>query len=159
MNNVIAAALLAGFLAVSCAGGASPRETPADFSEIREREWRLTAFISPSGDIDLNRQKLEAGEMGDFYTLRFDGDQLSGRGAPNRYFAAYTLGNGQSLSIGPAAATLMAAFREPELKEYDYFACLGRVSRWHYEAGRLELYTSLEDGREAVLVFHEGTPQ
>jgi heat shock protein HslJ len=151
--------LLAGVLAVSCTGGASPRETSIDFNEIRDREWRLTAFIAPSGSIDLSRQKLETDGMGDFYTLRFDGDRLGGKGAPNRYSAPYTLGNGQTLSIGPAAATLMAAFREPELKEHDYFAYLGKVSRWNYEEGKLELYISLGESGEGVLVFHEGTPQ
>jgi heat shock protein HslJ len=153
-------ALLAGLLVVSCAGGPSPRDASSpDFKEIRGREWLLTALISPAGNIDLSRQKLETEEMGDYYTLRFDEERLNGMAAPNRYSAPYTLGDSQTLSIGPAAATLMMGIKTPELAEQDYFAFLNRVSRWHYGADKLELHTFLEDGREAVLIFQEAPAQ
>jgi heat shock protein HslJ len=145
--------LLAGITALSCVGGASPREDAVKFDEIREREWRLTALISTSGVIDLSRQRLEGDGMGDFYILRFDKERLNGKAAPNQYSAPYTLGMDQTLSIGPPAATLMMAFREPELKEHDYFTYLSRVSHWIFNKDKLELYTSGEDGAEAVLIF------
>jgi heat shock protein HslJ len=144
--------LLTGMAVLSCAGGASPREE-GDFDGLREREWRLTALISPSGSIDLSRQKLESEGMGDFYTLRFDEDRLSGKAAPNQYFAPYTPEKNRALSVGPPAGTLMMALKEPELKEHDYFAYLSRVNRWNLKDGKLELYTSGEDGLEAVLIF------
>jgi heat shock protein HslJ len=160
LTLLLTPALLAGLLTVSCAGGPSPRNTSSlDFKEIRGREWLLTALLSPSGNIDLSRQKLETEEMGDYYTLRFDEGRLNGTAAPNRYSAPYAPGDNQTLSIGPSAATLMMGIRTPELAEQDYFAFLNRVSRWHYEAGKLELYTFLEDGREAVLIFQEAPSQ
>jgi heat shock protein HslJ len=149
-GSLVIPVLLTLFLAVSCVGGASPR---TGFEGIQEREWHLTALISSSGTIDLSRQLLESDGMGDFYTLRFDQERLSGKAAPNQYSAPYSLDRDQALSVGFPKATLMMAFREPELKEHDYFIYLNRVSHWNLNNGKLELYTSGEDGQEAVLVF------
>jgi heat shock protein HslJ len=144
--------LLAGFLTAACTGGASHREESIDFDEIRDREWRLSALNTASGTMMI-RPNLEAEGMGDFYTLRFDEDRLNGKAAPNQYFAPYTRGNGQALTVEAPASTLMMALKEPELKEREYFAYLSRITRWNYQDGKLELYTSDQAGGEAVLIF------
>jgi heat shock protein HslJ len=88
------------------------------------------------------------------FTLTFGDGQIHGRAAPNTYRAPYEQGADQALSIGNAAATLMAPLREPtDLKENEYFTLLGNVYRWDLVRGRLELYTKTGDGEEAVLVF------
>jgi hypothetical protein len=52
------------------------------------------------------------------------------------------------------AATLMAPlFENEDLKESDYFNFLQRVSRWELQNGRLELYTTAENGSQVVLIF------
>jgi hypothetical protein len=52
------------------------------------------------------------------------------------------------------AATLMAGIQEPEkLRERLYFDLLSRINRWAYTQGRLELYSTDGDGREAVLAY------
>ena len=125
----------------------------ADFSEAQGRDWFLSEVASGSGIVIIDRKGAAAG-FGETYTLRFDEERLSGMGAPNRYFAPYASGEGNSLSIGMVAGTLMAPLFENEnLKESEYFAYLGKARRWELRNGKLNLYSSSIDGGEAVLVF------
>lgn len=140
--------VLAG--AVFCAAcGSAPQ-----FSDVRDREWKLIAVQTEPESIRFDRNRLINEGFGDIFTLRF-ADQISGTGAPNRYFGPYEEGEDQSLSIKNVAATLMAPIREPEkLKEREFFIYLGNVSRWNInQEKQLELSTKGEDGVEAILVF------
>jgi heat shock protein HslJ len=75
-------------------------------------------------------------------------------GAPNRYRAPYSLGEGHTLTIGNIAATLMMGLGEPlDVAEYEYFTYLNKVTRWDIREGALELYTSDSSGTEKVLIF------
>jgi heat shock protein HslJ len=149
-GGVLFAVLLAAAVC-SCAGGAPARA--ASFGGIQGKEWILAEVKGPS-PVTLDRQELEAGGLGDVYTIKFDAGMASGRGAPNRYRGPYTLGNGRALTIGSLAGTLMAAVNEPEsLKESEYYAYLDSVSSWDLKNGRLELYSKDQSGAEAVLVF------
>jgi hypothetical protein len=90
----------------------------------------------------------------DVFTLIFEDQQVHGRGAPNIFRAPYEQAQNQGLSIGNAAATLMAPLKEPEdFKEGEYFTYLGNTYRWDLVQGNLELYTKTGDGQEAALVF------
>ncbi|MDR1099022.1 MAG: META domain-containing protein [Treponema sp.] len=128
--------------------GSTPR-----FSDVRGKEWKLIAVRTGEEGIAFDRNQLIDEGFGDIFTIQF-ADQVSGKGAPNRYFGPYEAGKDLSLSIKNVAATLMAPIREPEkLKERDFFIYLGNVYRWNINQGNLELSTKGEDGAEAVMVF------
>ena len=133
---------------VACAG--TPR-----FDAVADRDWLLTEVRSGSGSMIIDREQLAAVGFEGAFTLRFDAERLSGMGAPNRYFAPYTLVDrqaghaGQGITIMPIAGTLMAAlFEPPGLQEQTYFTLLQQVTRWNLVRGNLELYSG-----ETVLVF------
>jgi heat shock protein HslJ len=147
-------ALIAGLALAACAGGAPVKERAPAFDEVRGKDWVLVEIRFGSAVIRLDRRKLETEGMGDVYTLRFDEDRVSGKGAPNRYFGPYELGEGDRLSLSRVAGTLMMGLKDPEgLKESEYYDYLGRISRWGINQDRLELFSKTPDGQEAVLVF------
>ena len=159
----------AGFLLIvltvsACAGGLTARgdestedgagtaKNSATIADIQDRDWILEEVQSNSGSVRINRTRPGAAEV---YTLRFDAERVSGMAAPNRYFAPYTKGEGKALSIGMVAGTLMAPlFENEDLREHEYFGYLSRVNRWDLRNGKLELYTSAENGNEIVLVYN-----
>jgi heat shock protein HslJ len=146
--------MMAGLTLAACAGGAAVKQGPLNFDEVRGKEWTLTEIRTGSAVIHLDRQKLEAEDMGDVYTLRFDEDGLSGKGAPNRYLGPYELGDGGRLTLSRVAGTLMMGIKEPEgLKEAEYYDYLSKVTRWNLARDRLELFSETPEGREAVLIF------
>ena len=150
--------LLAIMLPVSAnAAPAQDLGTSLSFRDIEGKEWILLELRDAGKTILMDRQKLEAENMGGFFTIRFEDGRLGGVGAPNRYFGPYTAGAGRDLDIGILASTLMMALREPEfLKESEFFDFLSRVSRWDLREGKLELYSPDGDGNETVLVFISG---
>jgi heat shock protein HslJ len=124
------------------------------FDEVMDREWVLSQIQTSAGPTEFSREALEAQDMGDYYTLRFDAERLSGKGAPNRYTAPYQRGESAAISIQAIAGTLMASFREPPgLGEREYFGYLERVSRWGLQNNVLNLYTSNPAGESLVLVY------
>jgi heat shock protein HslJ len=148
------ALVIAGFVLVACAGGARAKQGAPRFDEVRGKDWKLVEIRTGSVVVPLNRQRLEADAMGDVYTLRFDADRISGKGAPNRYFGPYELGDGDRLILSGIARTLMMGINQPEeLKESEYFDYLDRITRWGIGSDRLELFTETPEGQEAVLVF------
>ncbi|GHU93019.1 hypothetical protein FACS189479_03550 [Spirochaetia bacterium] len=142
-------------LCAACVGApVSVQETALSFTDVQGKEWELIEVRIAPQNIPLDRVTLAEEGFADVFTLSFDAGQLQGKGVPNRYRGPYEAGEGQSLKIKNIAATLMAAFREPEgLKEYEYFAYLQNTYRWNIDKGNLELFTKNEDGREAVLVY------
>jgi len=142
------------------ASGAPAQEGGTSFKDVEGKEWLLSELRSSGKIVLIDRKKLEADNMGGFYTIIFRKDQasgenrVSGMGAPNRYFGPYVLGSNRALSFGNVASTMMMAFKEPDgLKENEYFAYLSRITRWDLRDGKLELYSSGSAGNEAILVF------
>ena len=120
----------------------------SEFSDVTDRKWCLAQVRLDSENIEIDKTEPV------IFTLRFDAERVSGTAAPNRYFAPYTLGDNQALSIEQPAGTLMAALFEPEkLKEQEFYNYLLNVYRWNLANGNLELYSRGTDGAEAVLVF------
>ena len=147
--------MLAAMIASACAGGAASRE--AGFDDIRGKVWKLAGLRTAAGDRGFSRRALEEEGFGDAFSLQFDGERISGVGAPNRYFAPYELGHGRALEIKGLAHTLMASFKEPAaLNEAEYFAFLEKAGRWALAEGRLELSTESPGGEPATLVFITG---
>ncbi|MDR1411184.1 MAG: META domain-containing protein [Spirochaetaceae bacterium] len=164
-------------LAISCKGapeasganvpaGAGTAENGAEnivfvpgFNDVVGIEWRLIGVRASAENAAARFSRRELAEIGmeNAYTLHFDGKQLSGVAAPNRYFAPYEEGAGKALSIRAIAGTLMTAFREPEnLKEREYFDYLENTGRWDLVRNQLQLYTRDGQGRAAVLIFEAG---
>jgi len=126
----------------------------AVFSDVTEINWALSEIRSGKSTVAIDRQKYEADNMGNFFTITFQGDRVNGVAAPNRYFGPFTQSEDKNLSFGNLASTLMAAFREPaELNEHEYMTYLSKVTRWDLKKGKLELYTSNSSGAETVLVY------
>jgi heat shock protein HslJ len=120
-----------------------------------DKDWNLIAVRGSPENITFNRNKLVEEGFKDIFTLRFDKERVSGIGAPNHYFAPYTLpDNKQAITIKTIAQSQMAPLREPEyLKEHEFFAYLQNTTRWNIAGKNLELYTADKDGAAAVLVF------
>jgi len=135
-------------------GDASGTGGAGMFNEVSGKDWILTEIRSAQNTIQIDRGKLQANNIGGFFTINFQEGNVSGVGAPNRFRGPYTTGSGNALSLGNVASTLMAAFIEAEeLKEHEYYSYLGKVTRWNLRDGKLELYSSNPDGAETVLVF------
>jgi heat shock protein HslJ len=92
--------------------------------------------------------------MGDVFTLVIDEERISGKGAPNRYFSPYTLGDDQEIAINPIAGTLMMSIVESEgLQEREYYGYLEQVNQWLLTQDKLELYSETPEGDPIILVF------
>jgi heat shock protein HslJ len=141
--------MAAGLLALAACGSTTK------FSDVQDKEWKLIAVRTTPEDINFDRKRLIDEGFGDIFTIQFSADQVSGKGAPNRYFGPFETGKDLAMSIKNVAATLMAPIREPEkLKERDFFNYLGNVYRWNINKEKqLELSAKGEDGVEAVMVF------
>jgi heat shock protein HslJ len=126
----------------------------SSFDETQGKVWVLDELVSESGKTVINRQKLESDGMGDVFTLVVDDERISGKGAPNRYFSSYVLGDNQEISINPIAGTLMMGIVEPEgIQEREYFDYLGQVNQWLLTGDKLELYSETPEGDPIILVF------
>jgi heat shock protein HslJ len=148
VQTTILILMLAGVLLL-----AACKSTP-EFADVQGKEWKLVAIKAGTGNITFDRGRLIDEGFGDIFTLQF-ADQITGKGAPNRYFGPYEAEKDLSLTIKNVAATLMAPLREPEkLKERDFFIYLGNAYRWNLNKKKqLELSTKGQDGAEAVMVF------
>jgi heat shock protein HslJ len=160
---IVFSGLLAVGMAMSCASKPAAQSdtdpaqrnaaVPVDFSLISGKTWSLLEIKNGTDTKVLDRSDATTVN---WFTLTFGADQFSGMGGPNRYQGPYTLGDAQALSFGPAASTLMAPFIELDaVKEYEYFAYLGKVTKWDISNGRLSLFTTNEADSETVLVFSE----
>ncbi|MCL2721730.1 MAG: META domain-containing protein [Treponema sp.] len=139
--------LITAFL-MSCAS------TSANFEDVTGKDWLLTEVRINGANSGFNRSILNSEGYGEAFTIRFEGDTVSGLGAPNRYSAPYSLKENQTISIMPARQTLMAALFEPTvLKEHDFFGYIGNIYKWKLANNRLELNSKTQDGREVLLVF------
>jgi len=138
------------------------REAPAaninigeaqDFSDVLENEWRLIDVYVNNANIQFSRDnQIEA--FKDIYTINFDGELVSGTGAPNRYSAPYTLSDNQEISIMMMRSTLMASLFEPEnLSEHVYYSYVQKSYKWELNNGNLVLHSKTEDGLDVRLVF------
>ncbi|MDR1804106.1 MAG: META domain-containing protein [Treponema sp.] len=138
----------------NAAGQVSSQGEVKVLGDVEGKEWMLTELRSGANTVRIDRSKLGGADTNGSFTIIFQDSRVNGVGWPNRYFGPYTAGSGDALTISDQlASTMMAAFIElDELKEYDYFAYLSKVTRWAVRDGRLELY-STTDGRETTLVF------
>jgi len=136
------------------AGAAPAQESGASFKDVAGREWFLSEVKSTGKTVTIDRQKLLVDNMSGSFTVIFNENQVNGMGAPNRFFAPFTNGNNNSLTIGNMASTMMLAFKEPDgINEKQYFDYLSKVTRWLLRNDKLELYSKDSGGSEVVLSF------
>jgi heat shock protein HslJ len=149
-------------MVLSCASGGSSKSTstgsgdadssgnlPAKTSDFQGKDWILEEIRVDSATVRIDRpNNVEC------FTLRFDAERISGIAFPNRYFAPYTAGEGNSFSIGVAGSTKMASFFEIDgLKEDDYFIYLANARSRDIRNGKLELTSTGKNGEAIVLIY------
>jgi hypothetical protein len=128
----------------------NPIADDASFSRVRLIDWNLKEVKKEAGTVIINRDKVQR----EIYSIRFQDDRIRGRGADNIYFAPYTVGVNNSLSIKKIAGTYMLPIFETEgFSEYEYFRHLERVCRWEFHDWKLRLYTYDENKGEVILEF------
>ncbi|MDR1446975.1 MAG: META domain-containing protein [Treponema sp.] len=142
----------------ACTGTPASRQDPVSalsLDQVTGKQFRLTEIRIPQGEsVSFDREKFIAEGFEDIFTLTFDAERISGKGAPNRYSAPYEQGTGKSIKIGLIAGTLMAPLRSPEkLREAEYFSYLQNVSQWNLQGRNLELSTKTAEGREALMIY------
>ena len=122
-------------------------------SGIEGNEWKLIEVYINGRNSRFSRDTLPE-EPGNFFTLNFDAQNISGVGVPNRYSAPYTLGDNQTINITLIRSTMMASFFQPEnLSEHDFFNYLQSAYSWKLANNTLELLSKTRDGSEVRLVF------
>jgi heat shock protein HslJ len=162
MKKQILFVVLVTALVVSCSNNNGERVPRAvdknsgekhNFSKITEQEWKLTEVHINGNKTQFNRSDLSE-FFTDSFTVNFDGQTISGTGAPNLFSAPYTLGKNQTISIMPMRSTLMASLFEPEhLSEHEFFTYLQGANVWKTVNNNLELFSKAENRREIRLVF------
>jgi heat shock protein HslJ len=147
MRKLVFSFLIA--VSVIACGGSST----AAVSDFKGGDWKLVDVLIEGKNINFNRKDLVDQKAGDIFTLKFDAQNISGTGAPNRYSAPYTVSN-KRISVNLIRATQMASIWQPEkLREYDFFIYMQNVSEYAIVSNRLELTSKTEDGRTVKLVF------
>jgi heat shock protein HslJ len=151
MKKLCFAVLLIAVL-LSCKS--TPASTPSDFDAVIGKEWKLIEVRINNSNTGYNRSSLARSGFANAFTVTFDATSLSGVGAPNRYSAPYSVGNGRVIIIGLVRSTMMAALQEPDrLREHDFFGYIQNAYRWTLNNNSLVLNSKTENGREVVLVF------
>jgi len=117
---------------------------------IKDRTDRTTEAKNTTETIVIDRTNAQR----EIYSIRFKEGRVQGRGADNIYFAPYTAGENNTLSIKKIAGTRMLPLFETEnLSEYDYFRYLEKVYRWEFHDWKLKLFTYDKNNEETVLEF------
>jgi len=142
-------------LAMSCV--TTPKNV-SSFSGVMGKDWKLIEVQldgTPFNRIVLyDRNDLKKNNVGGVYTMNFNAEMVSGTGAPNKYTAPYTLGDGNVLKIDVIKSTLMAPIVQPEkLQEQAFYNYMQSVESWSMDNGKLVLQSKAENGNVIKLIF------
>ena len=149
-KTMVIVSLLILIPAVFSAANGNRSVGDGSFNSLLDRKWYLTEVKKDSGVISIGRTELSK----EIYTITFQANRIVGSGANNTYFAPYTAGANQELSIGMLASSRVAPlFEMKDFTEYEYFRLIGKVNRWNYHNEKLELYATDQNGDEVVLIF------
>lgn len=98
---------------------------------LTDSSWQLREIVDEDGEL---------GEpvVGSHATLAFEGEEAGGNASCNRYFGPFRL-DGDSISFGPLATTLMACAQPLMTQEQAFTAALQTVDAWAIDGERLEL--------------------
>jgi len=157
MKKQILLILLVIGVIMSC--NTTPKATTvSSFSGVMGKDWKLIEVDldgTPFNRIALyNRNDLKKNNVGGIYTMNFNAEMVSGTGAPNKYSAPYTLGDGNAIKIGVMKSTLMAPIVQPEkLQEQAFYNYMQNVESWSVEDGKLILQSKADNGNVIKLIF------
>lgn len=130
-----------------------PKDCPldkADFNDFQDKSWYLNEVKIGKIIISINREN----KPGSIYTIMFNTERFAGVGAPNHYFGLYAANKDQTISFKKIGSTRMfPIFEMYDIKEHEYFSYIERATRWEICNGKLELYSSKEDGTQVILAF------
>ncbi|MDR0323245.1 MAG: META domain-containing protein [Treponema sp.] len=157
MKKTIVLLFVVIVLLASCAssGQSQAQTVTPNFSDVAEKEWKLTEVWVNRRNSGFNRNALTTEGFGDAFTLKFADNMISGRGAPNLYSAPFSLGEGRAISVQMGRSTLMAPIFEPaSLKEFDYFNYIQNANEWNLAGNNLELTSKNANGQTVVLIFN-----
>jgi heat shock protein HslJ len=128
---LITSAILIIYVLTAC-GGINPRDT------LNGTAWTLTA-------ID-NTPTLKGTKL----TIAFAGGKLSGSSGCNSYSGSYEI-NGEKISTGPIAMTLMACMDTGVMdQEQSFLEYLGNLKTFIRNEGQLQLFRS--DGKALIFI-------
>jgi hypothetical protein len=153
----VMAVLFFSCVAAACVTAGNTRYLPL---AADAEEWAL-AGISAGGNTAVTIiEREQLGVFRDAFTLRVTKTDdpnrftFSGKAAPNRFKMPVTVGENGELEASPPAATLMAAFGEPDvLKERAYLYYLAHIKSVRFSGKRLVLETENEAGQPVSLSF------
>ncbi len=86
-------------------------------------------------------------------TASFADGMISGSAGCNNYNAAVSSDGGQTLTVGPAASTMMACPDPAMAQETAYLTALQGATQWSYLIGQLVISTMGEDGSYGTLYY------
>jgi heat shock protein HslJ len=151
MKGLFLTAALITTILMSCS---STPQSSGDVPEFAGKDWKLIEVYIDGNKTQFNRNSLQNESTRNLFTLKFDGQALSGIGAPNNFSSRYTLGNNQAITILPGITTLMAPLSVPgNLSEYDFYAYLYSAQKWGMVNNNLELHSKTADGKMVILKF------
>jgi LPXTG-motif cell wall-anchored protein len=143
-NGISQAAVLNG-------GAHMPAQQTSDLPEgMAGVTWQLESMqiVPPQVSYPL--------QSGIVISVQFDGQgNLSGSGACNSYFAGYTVGPDQAITIGPIGSTQKACAEDLMNLDREYFVLLQRASKYSIFQGHLSLTTENGTG---ILNYISSTP-
>jgi len=121
------------------------------FLKFQGKNWYLLEVIIGTTAIDINRDN----KPDLIYTIMFNSERFTGIGAYSRYFGPYTVNKNHSFSFKKITSTRLGPkYETNNFTEHEYFAYMERVYRWEMRDGKLELYSSKEDGTKVILVYY-----
>jgi len=133
----------------SCANGITVTDS-SDLNEFQEKTLYLDEVRIGSTIIIINRYNKP--EL--TYTIMFNAGRFAGVGAPNHYFGSYAANKDHTILFKKIGCTrMLPIFEMYYIKEHEFLLYIERATCWKIREGKLELYSSKEDGTKVILVF------
>jgi len=155
MNETAFPSLVLGLFscANSIVSGNCQQDCPADkddLIEFQEKNWHLDEVRIGKTIISINRDN----KPDSTYTIMFNTERFAGVGAPNHFFGSYTASKDHIILFRKIGSTrMLPIFEMYDIKEHEYFSYIERATTWKLNNGKLELYSSKQDGEQVILVY------
>jgi hypothetical protein len=121
------------------------------FYKFQGKNWYLYEVIIGTNITRINRDD----KPSLFYTIMFNTKRFTGIGAYSRYFGPYSAKKDHSLFLIKVTSTRLGSKYETDaFNEREYFTYIERVNRWDIRLGKLELYSSNDDGSQVILIYN-----
>jgi len=119
--------------------------------KFQGKNWYLFEVVIGTNIIRINRDD----KPSLIYTIMFNSERFTGIGAYSRYFGPYSVKKDHSLFLRRVTSTRLGSKYETDtFNEREYFKYMENVYRWEIRGGKLELYSSDDDGAQVILVYN-----